>query len=55
MTKTGGKVKTGAGGQDAARYIRLVATRLEKSSPDKTGSYHLQLSRLRVVRPEEKL
>ncbi len=37
----------------AARYIRLAATRLGEPARDEPGRYRLQLSRLRLVRPEE--
>jgi alpha-L-rhamnosidase len=36
-----------------ARYIRLTATRLGEPARDDPGNFRLQLSRLRVVRPEE--
>ena len=36
-----------------ARFIRLTATRLGEPARDDPGSFRLQLSRLRVVRPEE--
>jgi alpha-L-rhamnosidase len=40
-------------GYPAARYIRLTATRLGDPARDEPGQYRLQLSRLRVLRPED--